>query len=165
MYCILYRRHIVYYILSFILPIQLFGCHKCNKRLSCVVFAWKSLFTPPKSFLEGEGGEFKINLLVYGSPKAGFDPIDREILAWKDVIWRMNRKNRSTGTTCTFTVANFSPPRRLIEIRFGMVGVTAIVVSFKFHQNQLSGSRGVRGQPGHIPLAYIGYWFIQRPVL
>jgi len=36
--------------------------------------------------LEGEGGEFKINLLVYGSPKAGFDPIDREILAWKDVI-------------------------------------------------------------------------------
>jgi len=51
--------------------------------------------------------------------------------------------------------------RRWIEIPHGMVGgLPAVIISFKFHKNQLS-CEGSKSGSSH----YLGQWLIQQPVL
>ena len=72
-----------------------------------------------------------------------------------------DRQNRSIGATCALdkeikkTNNSYSGklgirpdhPRRRIEMQFDMVGdLWVLVLSFKVHQNQLSGYQDVRGQ-------------------
>jgi len=79
----------------------------------------------------------------------------------KDVKCRIDRQNRSTGATCARPhetkreketlqwqlAIRPDHARRQIEIPFGMVGgLLTVVISFKFHQHQLSSYGAVRGQ-------------------
>jgi len=108
----------------------------------------------------------------------------RHILAWKDVIWRIDSKNRSTGATCAHAhetkkkdkernlsvqwETGYSPrpptsSNRNTVWRGGCL--LAVVISFKFHQHQLSSYWAAMGQNladfgwSH----YLGQWLIRRP--
>jgi len=113
---------------------------------------WKCLFMPPKlRFL----GIWPVNGKIYQQN------FRRHILAWKNVIWRTDRQNQFTSVTCARDEETkktkkklsgklgirLDHPRRMIQMPFGVVDVVpAVVISFKFHQNWLSGYRAVRGR-------------------
>jgi len=98
----------------------------------------------------------------------------RHIVAWKDVIWHIVRQNRSTSATCArdeeikkdkernSTVQCPDHPRCPIEIPFGAVGgLSAVAISFQFHQHRLSCYWAVRGWNegwSH----YLGKWLMQQ---
>jgi len=122
--------------------------------------AWKRLFTPPKLFFLGI---WPLNGEAYQrNPQ-------KHILGQKDVIWRIDRQNRSTGVTCardeeTKKRKRQKPnsgklgicrdhPRRRIDMKFWMVGgLQVVVLRFEFHQNRLSGFRAVGGRNSPIPI-------------
>ena len=132
----------------------------CSKRgQDMVIFrfsslARKRLFTPQNCLFFWGGGFDPLNgRHINETPK-------RHILGQKDVIWRIDRQNRSTGATCardeeTKKRQRKKPnsgklairrdhPRCRIEMESCMVGGLRIVVlSFEFHQNRLSGFRAV----------------------
>jgi len=102
----------------------------------------------------------------------------RHILAWKDVIWRIDRQNRSIGATCAR--AHETKVKETLQWQTGYLSrpptwsyrntvwhgwwpSSSIVISFKFYQHRLSGYRAVRGRNLVDPELSVGPFHRPKP--